>query len=118
MAGNSADALLGLVWERPSDNRSVWDDYDWDDPWWCTVALTPMEQRIEFPNPYGAVPVIGPLLAYTFKDRPKKRFMRPTLYLLAQWWVKHRYRTGQEINQGLPLIVLGFSFNGELLKKD
>ncbi|MBK9757988.1 MAG: hypothetical protein IPO88_31630 [Nannocystis sp.] len=61
---------------------------------------------------------VGPLIAYTFKDRPAKRFMRPTLYLLAQWWVKHRYRTGQEINQGIPLLVLGFSFTGELFKKD
>lgn len=61
---------------------------------------------------------VGPLIAYTFKDRPKKRFMKPTLYLLAQWWVKHRYRTGQEVSQGLPMIVLGFSFTGDLWKRD
>ena len=44
--------------------------------------------------------------------------MKPTLYLLAQWWVKHRYRTGQEVSQGLPMIVLGFSFTGDLWKRD
>ena len=60
---------------------------------------------------------IGPVLAYSFKDRPKKRFLKPTLFLVVQWWVKHRYRAGQEINQGLPLMVLGFSFNGELWRK-
>jgi len=57
---------------------------------------------------------IGPLISYTFKDRPEKRFTKPTLFFAAQWWVKHRYRTGQEVNQGLPMLVLGFSFTGEL----
>ena len=60
---------------------------------------------------------VGPLIAYSFKDRPAKRFMKPTIYLLAQWWVKHRYRTGQEVSQGLPLVVLGFSFTGELFAR-
>ena len=61
---------------------------------------------------------VGPVLAYSFKDRPKRRFMRPTIYLVAQWWVKHRYRTGQEVHQGIPLVVLGFSFTGELWRRD
>lgn len=60
---------------------------------------------------------IGPLISYAFKDRPKKRFTKPTLFFMAQWWVKHRYRTGQEISQGLPLMVLGFSFTGELWRR-
>lgn len=60
---------------------------------------------------------VGPVIAYSFKDRPKRRFLKPTLFLVVQWWVKHRYRAGQEINQGLPLMVLGFSFNGELWRK-
>ena len=57
---------------------------------------------------------VGPLISYAFKDRPERRFTKPTLFFAAQWWVKHRYRTGQEINQGLPMFVLGFSFTGEL----
>lgn len=60
---------------------------------------------------------VGPLISYSFKDRPEKRFTKPTLFFAAQWWVKHRYRTGQEINQGLPLMILGFSFTGELWSK-
>ena len=60
---------------------------------------------------------LGPLLSYTFKDRPQRRFLKPTLFFAAQWWLKHRYRTGQDINQGLPLFLLGFSFNGELWRK-
>ncbi|MBL8974870.1 MAG: hypothetical protein JNK56_30010, partial [Myxococcales bacterium] len=57
---------------------------------------------------------VGPLISYAFKDRPERRFTKPTLFFAAQWWVKHRYRAGQEVNQGLPMFVLGFSFTGEL----
>jgi hypothetical protein len=60
---------------------------------------------------------IGPLISYTFRDRPERRFLKPTLFFAAQWWVKHRFRTGQDVSQGLPLMVLGFSFNGELWRK-
>ncbi len=60
---------------------------------------------------------IGPLISYAFKDRPARRFTKPTLFFAAQWWVKHRYRAGQESSQGLPLFVMGFSFTGELWSK-
>ncbi|HEY0139087.1 MAG TPA: hypothetical protein VGB85_33600 [Nannocystis sp.] len=60
---------------------------------------------------------VGPLISYAFKDRPEKRFTKPTLFFAAQWWVKHRYRTGQEVSQGLPLMILGFSFTGELFSR-
>ena len=60
---------------------------------------------------------VGPLISYAFKDRPAKRFTKPTLFFAAQWWVKHRYRAGQESSQALPLFVLGFSFMGELWHK-
>lgn len=60
---------------------------------------------------------VGPMVSYSFKDRPEKRFTKPTLFFMAQWWVKHRYRTGLEVSQALPLMVLGFSFMGELWRK-
>ncbi len=60
---------------------------------------------------------LGPVIAYTFRDRPERRFMRPTLFLVAQWWVKHRFRTGQDVSQGLPMVVLGFSFTGDLWRR-
>lgn len=60
---------------------------------------------------------LGPLIAYTFRDRPERRFMKPTLFLLAQWWVKHRFRTGQDVSQALPMLVLGFSFTGDLWRR-
>jgi hypothetical protein len=59
----------------------------------------------------------GPLLSYTFRDRPEKRFLKPTLFFAAQWWLKHRFRTGEDRSQALPLFIFGFSFTGELWRK-
>jgi hypothetical protein len=83
-------------------------------------------ERIRDPN--GPTFRVGPLLAYTFFDRPEKRFNRPTLLVIANWWVKHRYRTGSDeaietgsIGDsvvGMPYIVIGFAFNGDLWGKD
>ena len=75
------------------------------------ASFEPGDPRVKNQNDHAR---IGPLISYAFKDRPEKRFTKPTLFFAAQWWVKHRYRTGQEINQGLPMFVLGFSFTGEL----
>lgn len=73
-------------------------------------------------NPNTPMNRLGPVLTYTFFDRPEKRFNKPTLIFSAQWWLKHRYR-GQgggsqfdQIHQGIPLFLLGFSFSGDLVK--
>ena len=57
---------------------------------------------------------IVPFLAYTFHDREDLRFNAPTLVLISQWFVSHRYRTGQEVNQGIPWVALAFQFKGIL----
>ncbi|MCB9674271.1 MAG: hypothetical protein H6737_04090 [Alphaproteobacteria bacterium] len=57
---------------------------------------------------------VGPLFAWQFFDRaPGARFNQPTLFVLAQWWLQHPYRAGDEQSQGLPLIAVGFAFNGD-----
>lgn len=59
---------------------------------------------------------VGPLFAYQFRDEaPGARFNQPTLFMLAQWWAQHPYRSGAEQPAGLPLIAVGFAFNGDLL---
>jgi hypothetical protein len=59
---------------------------------------------------------LGPLFAFKFHERDAgARFNNPTLFLAAQWWLKHPYRAGQEQNQGLPLIALGLMFDGDLI---
>lgn len=59
---------------------------------------------------------LGPLVSYTFREARHGWFNAPTVFLLAQWWLTHRYRTGdgpESISQGLPMIVLGFAFRGD-----
>ncbi|MCU0687464.1 MAG: hypothetical protein MUF34_35345 [Polyangiaceae bacterium] len=58
---------------------------------------------------------VGPIATYTFFDRPGARFNTPTILLVAQWWVDHNYRTGQDVSQAFPYFILGFSFSGDLL---
>lgn len=69
---------------------------------------------------------IGPTLAYTFFDRGFTRFNKPTILLISGFYVAHRYRAGQEPagvlpglfvhNAAMPYLVLGFSFQSDLLK--
>jgi len=78
---------------------------------------------------------IGPIFTHRFFDTPWAAFNQPALSLLVQWWVDHPYRTGDgqcpssatctasngkavdssRSNQGVPLIALAFSFNGDLI---
>ena len=58
---------------------------------------------------------VGPFAGYTFKVEDGARFNNPTVFILAQWWLVHRYRTGQVSTQALPLISVGFQFTGDLL---
>jgi len=58
---------------------------------------------------------LGPLLAYVFHDEPFTRFDKPTVLLLAQWHLVHRWRTGADVHVGVPYLGLGFKFEGDLL---
>ncbi len=58
----------------------------------------------------------GPLFAWQFKDEgPGSRFDKPTAFVLTQWWLQHPYRTGQVSSAAMPLVALGFAFQGDLL---
>jgi len=58
---------------------------------------------------------LGPLVAYTFCDQPGGSFNKPTILLLVNWYLEHRWRTGQDVSQAFPYIVLGFAFSGDLI---
>lgn len=61
---------------------------------------------------------VGPVVAYTFHSRDGAAFNMPTVLVLAQWWLDHRYRAGQESSQALPMVAVGFRFHGDLLAFD
>ena len=67
-------------------------------------------------DPNGPMFRMGPMLAYTFFDRPGSKFNKPTVVLIPQWNVVHRYRTGRDVHQAIPTLVLAFGFGGELMR--
>jgi hypothetical protein len=58
---------------------------------------------------------LGPIAVYTFRDRP--RFYKPSLILIVNWFVEHRWRTGADVSPGIPYAVLAFAFSSELIPK-
>lgn len=66
---------------------------------------------------------VGPAVLYKFyEDDPPTVFNAPTIGLLAQWWMKHRYRTGnapaagledRSVSQALPYLLLILSARGD-----
>ena len=61
---------------------------------------------------------LGPLLSYVFFDAPQARFNKPTLIFMCSWWLRNRYRTGDSVHQGIPLLVLAFKFEGDIWWRD
>ncbi len=58
---------------------------------------------------------VGPLVAYTFHDRPAgARFNKPTVLALLQWYASHVYRAGQERSAGVPMVAVALQFEGDL----
>ena len=58
---------------------------------------------------------VGPIVAYTLYDEPGGRVNRPTIIGILNWHTQHPYRTGQDVTQALPYIVVGYQVSGDLL---
>ena len=62
---------------------------------------------------------LGPFVGYTFFDRGAVGFNKPTLLLIVNWYMKHRWRTGGDPDvpggAALPYIVLAFRFESDWL---
>jgi len=63
----------------------------------------------------GPMHRLGPLAAYTLHERGGGWFNAPTIAVLTQWYLKHRYRAGQERSAIIPSVALAFGFFGDLL---
>ncbi|MBI4819188.1 MAG: hypothetical protein HY791_23150 [Deltaproteobacteria bacterium] len=58
---------------------------------------------------------VGPFVAFTFKSEDGAKLNTPTVFLLVQWYLKHRFRTGKDTSQALPLLGVGFQMTGDFL---
>ncbi len=65
-------------------------------------------------NPNTPIHRLGILMAYKLNNTKGTLYNEPTIILISQWHLKHRYRAGQEFPQAAPFTVIGFSFNGDL----
>lgn len=82
-----------------------------------TAALYRQDQLAGADNANTPHHRVGPAIIYSFfDDGIGSDWNKPSLVLLAQWWMKHRYRTGDQ--PALPYIVLGFSQQGDFMLSD
>jgi hypothetical protein len=58
---------------------------------------------------------LGPILIYRLATDVGTHFDQPSLILLVQWHLRHRYRTGADVSQALPYIGAAFMVTGDLL---
>lgn len=57
---------------------------------------------------------VGPIFVHRLNDVTGTAFNQPTIFVMAQWWLAHRYRTGEDVSQAFPYLLAGFGFNGDL----
>jgi hypothetical protein len=70
---------------------------------------------------------VGLFAAYTLRDRGPSTFNKPTILLIASWYLDHRYRTGAPdamrpneraddfTSRGFPYFLAGFAFESDLM---
>jgi hypothetical protein len=59
---------------------------------------------------------LGLLAAYTFFDHGFAQFDRPTIILIANWYLQSRFRAGADVSRAVPYLALAFSFQSDLLQ--
>lgn len=88
--------------------RHTWLTVDYpDDAWPDGVDRGPADDNIPLHR-------VGPIAVYRLNNTTGTAFNQPTIFMMANWWLKHRYRTGDETSQAFPYVLLGFAFNGDL----
>lgn len=63
---------------------------------------------------FGATHRLGPVAAWTFR-KPDGASFEPTLLLVANWWLKAPYRTGQDVSAAVPYLIFALNITGDLL---
>jgi hypothetical protein len=67
--------------------------------------------------PSNGIQRLGLFFAYTFSENPGSTFEAPTILLMCQWHLVHRFRAGQEVSQWMPQLGLAFQFKGSAFVK-
>ncbi|RKG64413.1 hypothetical protein D7V80_27020 [Corallococcus sp. CA054B] len=100
---NDTDLLwLAGQWTLGARLSAVWPRYDED-----SSAVEPLPGRTLPTNSHVRV---GPLVAYAFDTKPGGLMSKPTVVVMAGWYLKHENRMN-----AMPYLLGGFSFTTELL---
>jgi hypothetical protein len=124
---NELDVLYVLrrKWQLAAGVRYVTVQPLYSDRQFATAAdRTAFEDNGDFAG--NASHRIGPIAAFTFFDDGYTAFNKPTILLIANWYLKHRNRAGKRdcvditgqcgASQGIPYLALGFAFQSDFLK--
>jgi hypothetical protein len=79
--------------------------------WYPSDAYSPGEPR---DNPNTPISKLGPFALWRFFQSERGMVQRADLLLMAQWYLLHRYRTGETVNGAFPLLAIGLVFSGDL----
>jgi hypothetical protein len=80
-------------------------------PLYDSTDFRPGEDRSKEHN---EVHRVGPLVAFSLFDDGYSRFHEPTIVAYAQWYAAHPNRTGRDMPQGVPYLVLAFIFQSDI----
>jgi hypothetical protein len=64
------------------------------------------------PNAHHRLGLLG---VYVFPDGGSRLFQKPAVLANVAWYLGHRYRAGAETSRLMPYLLLGFSFQSDLL---
>ncbi|HKA89358.1 MAG TPA: hypothetical protein VKE22_16940 [Haliangiales bacterium] len=74
--------------------------------WYPTGAYPPLEPR---DNPNTPTSRIGPIVRWTFFDRGSGWLESASVGAVVQWYVTHRFRTGEAVGGAVPLVGIGLT---------
>jgi len=80
--------------------------------WYPSDAYSPGEPQ---DNPNTPIHKLGPVAAWQFLQSDGGAVQRGALLLTAQWYLTHRYRTGETVSGAFPFLGLALVFSGDLI---
>lgn len=66
----------------------------------------------EDPNPISHR--VGPLVSYQILTAPGQKVDSVSSFLVVNWYLSHRFRTGEDVNQLVPYVAVGLTVTGQL----
>ncbi len=84
--------------------------------WVFGLRYTTSKAFVDLPeDPNGATHRVGPLVSHIFYANQDGLVDSISGFILLNWYINHRFRTGKEVSPLLPYSAIGFSITGTLL---